>query len=59
MERSTHNGDDNLPSDGPGQSTYERYESEVVDDDRLRVYDVEVADAWLQSDETVELDEMR
>lgn len=55
MPESERSRDDGFATTGPDAREYGRYAAVVIDGDRLMLYDVEEADAWLQSDAAVPL----
>lgn len=58
MAIKTSDGDDRLPTTGPATDSYDRY-SHVRTDDGDIIYDTEADDAWLQTANSLALDEWR
>ena len=58
MAIETSDADDRLPTTGPETDSYDRY-SYVATDDGCLIYDTESADAWVQAERTLALDQWR
>lgn len=59
MPTSSDDARERLQTTGPNQDEYEQYRTITTASDETVIYDADVEDAWIQSDDTVQLREMQ